>query len=317
MPTLPPESTSPGAPARSRRSRLPLALPALLVATVAAGLLAPGDALAPGVLSPPPASCADASSPLEAAWIPPRPDSAATGSAFGARTRGWNGRSRQQAALAELRGGDIPPFLRTLVPVRLEARGASGATHRAIIWVTPDYLSIGSDDDYLRIPLTRPTAVTIARELGFVLPTRRIVDEIHRQADVRLEPMPLPPGPTMRSSEYYLRHNGMIQKALGGRAPGKLVAGHKKDVVLTGRLTGDERIAIYGWHRLGGRPIQPLSTVHDARYADYSHGIRLVYQTACVDGKPMSIYDVLENRELAPLLTYEGWMTRFRKLMRW
>ena len=29
-----------------------------------------------------------------------------------------------------------------------------------------------------------------------------------------------------------------------------------------------DRVAIYGWHRPDGRPIQPLSTVHGFRYAD-------------------------------------------------
>ena len=67
---------------------------------------------------------------------------------------------------------------------------------------------------------------------------------------------------------------------------GALVSGHKKDVVLTNRLiTHPGQIAIYGWHRGIGEPIQPLSTVHGAGYADYSHGIRLVSQMAMIDGK--------------------------------
>jgi hypothetical protein len=31
------------------------------------------------------------------------------------------------------------------------------------------------------------------------------------------------------------------------------------------------RVAIYGWQRAGGTPIQPLSNVDGAGYADYSH----------------------------------------------
>lgn len=39
-----------------------------------------------------------------------------------------------------------------------------------------------------------------------------------------------------------------------------LLAGHKKDLVLTRRLVGrPDRVAIYDWHRLDGRPIHPLS----------------------------------------------------------
>ncbi len=63
-------------------------------------------------------------------------------------------------------------------------------------------------------------------------------------------------------------------------------AGHKKDVVITNRLTREQgRIAIYGWHQPTGIPIQPLSTVHGAGYADYSHGIRLVSDVVLIDGK--------------------------------
>lgn len=254
---------------------------------------------------------------LRAEWIPARPDDAPTGSEFAARTKGWSGRARQQEALAELRRGNLPEFLRTLHPVRLQHRSRDGQIHEATVWVTPDYLSIGSDTDYLRLPLTRPTAVTIASGLGFVLPTRKIVDAVYSQAQVRLPPMPLPPGRMMRSSEYYVKHNAMIEEALAGRAPGDLLAGHKKDVVLTNRLLGKERIAIYGWHKDAKHPIQGLSTVHGARYADYSHGVRLVYSVVCLDGRASSIYDVLEDEALAPILTYEGWIERFRRLMRW
>jgi len=66
------------------------------------------------------------------------------------------------------------------------------------------------------------------------------------------------------------------------------------------------RVAIYGWHRTNGRPIQPLSTVHGARYADYSHGVRLVSQTAFIDGKPIDLKDVIQDRELAVIVNDEG-----------
>ena len=84
----------------------------------------------------------------------------------------------------------------------------------------------------------------------------------------------------MTSTEYYRTHNTMIEKQSQTRLAsrlGALVSGHKKDVVLTNRLiTHPGQIAIYGWHRAKATPIQPLSTVHGAGYADYSHGIRLV-----------------------------------------
>jgi hypothetical protein len=46
--------------------------------------------------------------------------------------------------------------------------------------------------------------------------------------------------------------------------------------------------------------------VHGAGYADYSHGIRLVSQKVLMDGKLLSIFDVLKDPELASLLSDEG-----------
>ncbi|MGB7063011.1 MAG: hypothetical protein WBF13_11750 [Candidatus Zixiibacteriota bacterium] len=249
--------------------------------------------------------------------IPPRPQNTITGTEFAEMTRGWTGRKRQEAALQELRSGNIPDFMRYFRPVQLQHRARHGETIRAVVWVTPDYLAIGSNEDFLRMPLTRPSAVNIAQEFGCVIPTRQIVDAVANQADFRFRPQPLPPGKMMRSSEYYDRHNQMIEEQHKGRPPGELVAGHKKDVVLTNRLLGPERIAIYGWHRKDGKPIQNLSTVHGARYADYSHGVRLVYGKVCVDGELRSIYEVLEDPKTAPVLSYEGLIPKIRRLMRW
>jgi hypothetical protein len=85
------------------------------------------------------------------------------------------------------------------------------------------------------------------------------------------------------------------------------LSGHKKDVVITNRLAQKkDKIAIYGWHQCAGAPIQPLSTVHDSCYADYSHGIRFVSDTVWIGGKPQSIYEVLEDPKLAEVLSTEG-----------
>ena len=80
-------------------------------------------------------------------------------------------------------------------------------------------------------------------------------------------------------------------------------AGHKKDLVLTNRLWQvPDRVAIYGWHRDVDRPIQPLSTVHGARYADYSHGVRLVSDTVYINGRKRPIDEVLGEPALAHLV---------------
>ena len=220
-----------------------------------------------------------------------------------------NPQEREQAIRDEILKGNLPEFLRKLVPVELHCELPSGKSLTATIFVAPDYLAIGSDDDFLRIPMNLHTAVAIADRFGFILPTKKMVDAIYLQSRYHFVPQPLPAGPEMRSTAYYWTHNQMIEDqahALGVRL-GELVSGDKKDVVMTNRLASNVgRIAIYGWHRGPGQPIQPLSTVHGANYADYSHGIRLISEMALIDGKLRSVYDILRDSSTAKVLSDEG-----------
>ncbi len=220
-----------------------------------------------------------------------------------------DGSVREQAILAQLMEGNLPDFLRKLKPVELSRRSKDGRKTTVSIFVMPDYLAVGSDSDFLLIPMTLHTAAQVALRFGFVLPTKKIVDAIFKQSAFHFTPEPLPPGPQMSSTAYYVRHDERIkqQRQALGESLDALVSGHKKDVVLTNRLArAIGKIAIYGWHHLSGVPIQPLSTVHPASYADYSHGIRLVSEIVLVDGKPESIYSVLEDPELTDVLSDEG-----------
>jgi hypothetical protein len=239
-----------------------------------------------------------------------------TGSGFAESTRGLPGSVRQRLAQRELLAGNVPEFLRHLQPVDLSL--TDSADHRRVVtvWVAPDYLAIGSDDDFLRIPLDYYTATAVAERFGCVLPTPKIVDAVYEQSDHHFVPQPMRPGPKMRSSVYYLRHQRMIESQRQGTSLDALVSGHKKDLVITNRLfKRAKRVAIYGWHRARGDSIQPLSTVHEAHYADYSHGVRLVWRTVWVDGQPRDILDVLADPTVAPAITYEGLIPEVYRLM--
>lgn len=240
-----------------------------------------------------------------------------TGSQFAKYVSGMDSRQREHAILTELLGGNLPGFLKNLVPVKLSYQPAAGKAVTATIFVMPEYLAIGSDKDFLRIPMNLHTAFTVASHMGFILPTRKIVNAIYAQSEFHFAPEPMTPGPQMSSTEYYRIHNEKIeaQSHTLGIEPGALVSGHKKDIVLTNLLAAiPGRIAIYGWHRLDGMPIQPLSTVHGACYADYSHGVRLVSENVLVDGGTRSIYDVLQDPVLSKVLSDEGPIRNLRAL---
>src|SRR5512135_472849 len=164
--------------------------------------------------------------------VPPRQDRAMTGSAFAARVSEMDRDEREQAIETELTEGNFPEFMKRLKPVQLARRFEDGKTKTVTIFAMPDYLSVGSDRDYLLTPMNLHTAIKTAIRLGFILPTKKIVDAIYRQSEVRCAPEPMPAGPEMRSTTYYVKHNQKIKKQLVALScvPGTLVSGHKKDV---------------------------------------------------------------------------------------
>lgn len=272
-----------------------------------ARLTAPAPAVEPALPVPRLTRRSDAQgcSPALARAIPRRPAGAEGGRAVVASLAGLRGPTRDAALVAAIEGGNIPEHLRNLVPVTMEGAGPDGRPARITICVMPDYLAVGSDRDFMRVPMGLPAANRIAERFDMLLPTAAMVDAIHAQARLRLSPSPMTPGAQMDSTAYFVTHNATVeaQRRASGAALGVLVAGHKKDVVLTNRLTRVAgRVAIYGWHRGNGRPIQPLSTVHGQNYADYSHGIRLVSRTAFVDGRAVDLADLLADRRYAGIL---------------
>ena len=269
-------------------------------ATGAALCVTTACAMAPAIASATSAECRSA-----AAGIPNAAPGAVGGREFATRVAGLEGAARDGEVRAELLAGDLPERLRHLAPVRLEGRVAGGGSVEITLCVMPDYLAVGSDQDALLVPMGLPTALEVAARYGFTLPTPRMVDAIYDAAAVKLDPEPLPAGSAMRSTAYLVQHDHLIaaQRAAKHAPQDALTAGHKKDLVATTRLaSAPGRVAIYGWHRGPNHPIQPLSTVHGAGYADYSHGVRLVSRTVYVNGAPRQIDAVLADPQIGPLL---------------
>lgn len=272
----------------------------LLLPTLCAVLLAATTARADG----PTSLCAPT-----ARAIPARTAQARGASEFIKAMAEVGDHARDAAIRSELLAGNLPRFLRQALPATLNASLRDGRQVQLTLCVLADYLGLGSDSDFLLVPMGLDSALAVASKFGFMLPTRRIVDLIYRAADVHLPAQPLPASDSMRSTAYLQQHDTLVaqQRAALGALPGTLTAGHKKDLVLSERLWQQPgRVAIYGWQRADGTPIQTLSTVHGERYADYSHGVRLVSQTMFIDGHPARLLDVLADAQLGPLLSDEG-----------
>lgn len=240
--------------------------------------------------------------------IPVRDARALTGSAFIASVAGAPREEREAAVRRELLAGNIPSFLRTLRPVEVTAAGADGVTHTVTYEVMPDYLAIGSDDDFVRMPMNPYTALAFCDAFGFVLPTRKMVNDIWAAAAVHVEPRPLTQA--RDSAPTFLQHHRIIEEQLAGSERGALVAGIKKDVVVTNKLLEKpNRVAIFGWHYMNGVPIQPLYAGHVDWYVDYSHGIRPVRRWMTVDGHRRAVEAILADSGQLHLLSDEGVIT--------
>jgi hypothetical protein len=227
-----------------------------------------------------------------------------SGSEFYKETAGFGWRARDSVAIRYLSSGGLPSFLRKFARISVSTTDQNGKTIRATYFVSPDYVSVGNNSDWARIPLTPMAAQRIADTFKCFLPTRKIVNDIYANAKVKLEPVPLY---AFRDSTPTMYHHHLILEGQRKNAKG-LIAGIKKDVVISSKITKDtrpNRVAIYGWHKPDGKPIQPLYTGHVNWYVDYSHGIRLIYRRMKVNGKWLDYIDVLKDPVLRKLICDE------------
>lgn len=218
-----------------------------------------------------------------------------TGSEFIEKVKAVHPDIRDQIFMENVMNGSLPDFMSRFVRIDVSmVDSVTGKTIHGYYFVMPDYLCIGTDDDFVRMPIQPKYAQHIADHFGCFLSTKKISDDVYAAAVVKLEPQPLT---IDRDSLYtFVEHHKIIEEQRANR-PG-LIAGHKKDVIITHKILKDprpNRVALYGWHQLNGKPIQPVYTGHIDWYVDYSHGFRLVQQTIYVNGEPMNYVDVMKH----------------------
>lgn len=184
--------------------------------------------------------------------------------------------------------------------------------HKVEMWVLPDYVAIGTNDDFVRMPMGPLAAQRIADALDCTLPTPFLVDRIAEASEGHVDIFPFRPLGNRNSQPIVFQDsNNAINaqfKAYGYEF-GQFISGLKKDIVLTYKimtLTEYERnVAIYGWHHPDGRAQQPLFVRHGNFYVDYSHGVRLIYNKVKIDGVEYNIREILQSPELYRLLSNE------------
>ncbi len=106
-----------------------------------------------------------------AAVLPPRPKDALGGAAFFRKIEKLSLAEREEAIAIELGRGNMPDFLRTFQKISIKAKDTAGKERNVVFEVMPDYLAIGSDSDFVRVPMTPMTAVRVADLFYCALPT--------------------------------------------------------------------------------------------------------------------------------------------------
>ncbi len=244
--------------------------------------------------------------------IPLRRGDAVNGSQFMNSVTSMSFIDRENAILNQLYTGNVPYFLRQLINIDATFQDAAGNSHAVNYGVLPDYLSIGVDSNYCRIPMGPITAQRVADFYGMSMPTRKLVDHIYINSEVQLVPVTYAPvGNENEGVPKFIQHNGAIESQLNsaGATLGQLIGGTKKDLVLSNLIIDPTRpghVCIYGWHQLNGSPIQPLTNIHSNTYVDYSHGVRLMDAKVTVDGTHVSTRSVLQSSVQYTLLSDES-----------
>lgn len=202
-----------------------------------------------------------------------------------------NAYKREDNIYSSLVNGGMPEFLRFFKPIEIKKDNTT-----FVYFVSSDYLAIGNNDLYMRIPMLPKTAQKICDEFDCSLPTPKMVKQIWEQSVNKLMPTSMP-SYDMASTQKYKDHSKTIDQQLKNLDKFELTSGHKKDIVLTNQLRNpNNRIAIYGWFYPNGQFIQGLNaTSHDVNYVDYSHGVRLVSNTCYLNGEEVRLQDIFKD----------------------
>lgn len=192
----------------------------------------------------------------------------------------------------------------------------SDGPNTALVRVQSDVFSVGTPEDFLRLPLTPQRAQQIANLQGLLLPTPLLAFRTWQQATVKLSPVAMIPNKGTNLQQF-AEHNAAIEAQRAGRQG--LIAGIKKSVVVS-NIMKPGKVVIFGWYKpapdvfdnkLGmgdpnRQPLQPLSNVHGDFYWDYSHGIHFYHPIATVNGQDMMLSELMQHPVLWRLVSHEG-----------
>ena len=184
--------------------------------------------------------------------------------------------------------------------------------------VSPHGLRLGTDADWVEVPLDGPHFAAAAELLGCRLATAWMVEQIYRQArrtggavhyfsasEIAASlgwhdwDNNAPDGAKMKSATFFRQRTLLLRRWLDEHdiPDDALVAGYFKTVVTPiDGLTRRRGLEIVGGHDERGRQVQPLSGgLHGQRFFDYSHNVRFVRDEIRVNGQSLTLREFFTN----------------------
>ncbi|MBQ5678814.1 MAG: hypothetical protein IIV44_02695 [Rikenellaceae bacterium] len=246
-----------------------------------------------------------------------KPAATMTGDSFIRRADTTDFWTLEDRIVEAVTSGQVPDALRhfrkiTFTTPVVDSVEILSRRHKVEIWVLPDYVAIGTNDDYVRMPMGPLAAQRIADALDCTLPTSYLVDRIAEASEGHIDIFPFRPLGSRNCQPIVFQDSNNAINALfkaHGYHFGQFISGLKKDIVITYKIMTlteyDRNVAIYGWHHPDGRAQQPLFVRHGNFYVDYSHGVRLIYNKVKIDGVEYNIREILQSPELYRLLSDE------------
>jgi hypothetical protein len=226
--------------------------------------------------------------------------------------------TRHQLVLEQVAQHNMPDTWDDWVTVTV--RGRKGTV--VAFEVSPHGLRIGTNSDWVEVPLDGPHAAAAAEILGYSLCTAWMADQVYVQAKKHGGAIhyfaaaeianslglygwnnDVPDGEKMKSPEFFQQRSILLQNWLHDHAiaPGTLVAGYFKTVVPpVDGLTRHGGLEMLGGHSDQGEKIQSLSGgFHGRSFFDYSHNIRLAKNVIRVQGQAMTLSEFFSSTKYA------------------
>lgn len=204
------------------------------------------------------------------------------------------GVAREDALYYLYKAGQYPMWLRRWVEFNVKEGNDTGT-----FYVLPDFLCVGTDDDYVYTPMGALGAERVlSKVMSAMLPTHKMVEIIYGSSIKQVaQPWGPPYDATMTSTSRWAVQTERVRKKMQNNydLPGGVVEGHFKNVIVSERVMARDGVDLgfFGWYKSDGKPIQLDSLAHGACYCDYSHGVRAVLDIVVVNGNFMPLKDAL------------------------